>query len=248
MPENLFLMKQSLLQHLVFEFGSSVGFGLSAILLAIFGFILSWKSKQRLVYVYSAAFILIILSKFFFFMPIYLNLIVVVSAAFAFSELLKSKWSLKSLKTVAIIAVICTFLFSAVSFAFVIKDMQPDKRVVESLLSLRKEPYGAVFSHPDRGFWIKYYSAKPVFADTLTLSNELQNKTELLYYSRNYANSTQILNESSIKYIWIDEEMKQGQVWSKPDQGLLFLFVDKDLFDRIYKDKELETWEYLGIK
>ncbi len=245
LPQHILSVKQYFLQHVVFEFGSPVGLAASSIILSLFGLMASWKYKYGLVYVYLAAILLSVLSKFFFFMPIYLNLFAVLFSAYALSEIINTKWELDTLKAISIIAVVCTILFASVSYSFFVKDMQPSGDAVDSLIFLKAQPYGVVFSHPDKGFWIEYYAGKPVFSDTLTANLRTENLSAELYYSRNFKNSTRLLNESKIKYIWIDKEMKEGQVWTKPEQGLLFLFVDANLFKKIYSNDEIEAWQYL---
>ncbi|MBW3012007.1 hypothetical protein KY311_02395 [Candidatus Woesearchaeota archaeon] len=248
LPEHLFVVQSYFIQHIIFAFGSPIGFGVSAIILALFGFVISWKAKYRLLYVYLAGLSLFVLSYFFYFVPIYLNLFIVVFTASALSKIFSLTWELKQLKTVAGIAIVCTILFSAFSFAFYVKAAMPDDNVVDSLLALKKKPDATVFSHPTRGFWIEYYSGKPAYADILTLNESLEATSEFLYYSRHFYNSTKILNDSNIRYIWADGEMKQGLVWTKPQQGLLFLFVDEHLFQRIYNKGDVEVWEYLPGK
>ena len=43
--------------------------------------------------------------------------------------------------------------------------------------------------------------------------------------------------------IWIDSQMKDGQVWTKEDEGLLFLFSNKETFRRVYNKEGIEIWE-----
>jgi len=244
LPINWFTPDQPYLQLLISDFGGDIGVGISALILAFFGFLQTWKQKYKFLFVYFAIILLFVASKYLYYANIYLNIPIVVFAAIALNELLNKKWVLKFIKQVAIIALFCTFLFSAISFMDRIVNEQPSDSIVKSLTFLRTQTNGVVFSHPDKGFWINYYSSKPVFIDRLGKNPILENITKTLYYSRDFKNSTKLFDEHKIRYIWIDEQMKNGQVWTKPEQGLLFLFVDKRLFTRIYNKKGIEIWEY----
>jgi hypothetical protein len=229
---------------LVSDFGGDIGIGISALILAVFGFIHTWKKKYNYLLIYFATVLLFAAGKYLYFANIYLNIPIVIFAATALNELLSKRWELKFIKQIAVIAVMCTFLFSAVSVVDRIAEEQPNDSVVKSLVFLKTKDNGIVLSHPDKGFWINYYADKQTFIDRLTKDNHTINITKILYYSRDFKNSTKLLDEHNIKYIWIDEQMKNSQVWTKPEQGLLFLFVDKTLFTKIYDRQGVEIWEY----
>jgi len=244
LPGQWFAQDQHYLQMLISDFGGNIGIGISALILALFGFMKTWKQKYKYLFVYFAIALLFVACKYLFFAIIYLNIPIVIFASIALNELLYKKWELKFIKQIAVIALVCTFLFSAVSFVNRSANEQPSDSIVKSLVFLRNQKQGIVFSHPSKGFWINYYSHKPVLMDKLDKDPELENLTTDLYYSRSFKNSTKILDEHKIRYIWIDEKMKNGQVWTKPEQGLLFLFVDERLFTQIYKKNGIEIWEY----
>jgi hypothetical protein len=247
-PLSWFRPEQGYLQLLVSDFGGSVGIGVSALILAFFGFLKTWKNKYQFFPVYVAVILLFAASKYLFFATIYLNLPIVVFAAKAMNELLTEKWALKFIKQISVIALACTFLFSAVSFVNRIYEEQPSDVVVKSLVFLRGRDQGVVFSHQSKGFWISHYSNKPVFIDRMSINPHLENISNQVYYSRSYQNTTKIFDEHNIRYIWIDGQMKNGQVWTKPEQGLLFLFLDKKVFAQIYENKGIEIWEYLPVQ
>ena len=71
------------------------------------------------------------------------------------------------------------------------------------------------------------------------------NDTNTIFYSRSLEQTTSLLDKYNVKYIWIDKKMNSGLVWTKKDQGLLFLFRNKETFKNIYSYSEIEIWEYL---
>jgi len=244
LPSAWLIPNQHYLQILISDFGADIGIAISSLILAFFGFLKTWRQKYKLLFVYFVAIVLFVACRYLYFAVIYLNILIVVFAAKALDGLLSKKWELKFIKQISAIALLCTFLFSSISFVDRISNDQPSDAVVKSLVFLRKQEEGRVFSHPEKGFWITYYADKPIFSDSLIFDENMKNISQILYYSRDFSNSTKLLDENGIKYIWIDEKMKNGQVWTKPEQGLLFLFVDKKLFTRIYNKSGIEIWEY----
>jgi hypothetical protein len=244
LPDNLMLPSQGYIQSLVSDFGGDAGIGASALIVAVFGFLITWREKHKFTYTYAAVILLLWSVNYMFFSTIYLNIAVVLFAAVALQALLDKSWELTFIKQISLLALVCTFMFSAVSFVNRTAHEDPSDAVVRSLLFLKTKEPGVVFSHPSKGFWIQHYSGMQTFSDRLTVNAELERSSADLYYSRSYANSTKLMNQAGIKYIWIDTKMKNGQVWTKPDQGLLFLFEDKTLFSRIYGKDSIEIWQY----
>ncbi|MBR9691538.1 hypothetical protein GOV06_02025, partial [Candidatus Woesearchaeota archaeon] len=72
------------------------------------------------------------------------------------------------------------------------------------------------------------------------------NDSNTTFYSRNLKTTRSILDKYNIRYIWIDPKMKQGQVWTREEQGILFLFRNSETFKKLYSKDDIEIWEYLG--
>ena len=72
-----------------------------------------------------------------------------------------------------------------------------------------------------------------------------QNITNDIFYSRNINKTLDLINENNLTYILITKEMKQGQVWTSNDQGLLFLIRYYASFKNIYDDDNIELWQVL---
>jgi hypothetical protein len=69
-----------------------------------------------------------------------------------------------------------------------------------------------------------------------------------LFYSRILVDTQKIFKKYDIKYIYIDDSMKNGKVWSREDQGLLFLLKNSEIFKNIYNSQNIEVWEYRPIE
>ena len=126
--------------------------------------------------------------------------------------------------------------------------MQPNKEVFDGLQWLRKEEQGLVLSHHSRGYWIEYISKKQAFVDgSYNLkTQELLNISDEISYSRDLFYTNDTLSKHQITYIFIDKEMKQGLVWVKEEEGLLFLFRNNKTFKNLYRTPHTEIWRYIG--
>ncbi|MBW3013413.1 hypothetical protein KY340_04390 [Candidatus Woesearchaeota archaeon] len=239
-----FDVAQPLFQAMISDFGSVIGIGITIWLLAAIGFILSWKYKFKFILLYFTMFALIFLSTRYLFFVMYLNVIVVFFAAHAFKKILDREWDLEFIKNLVIIVLICSFLFSAVSFANRIAEAPPDGSILRSLRELGTYEKGIVLTYPEKAWWIEYYSKQPVFSsildkDRTAIANEiLQSKSIEL--------TEDLIEQHSIRYIWIDSEMTDGQVWSSREQGLLWLLPNQDKFKNLYNIDHVEIWEYIG--
>jgi len=130
--------------------------------------------------------------------------------------------------------------------------MQPYPEEVKSLewLKQNSDTEDIILSHYSNGFWIEYFAERQVLLDSyFDYINNLELKhqdSDIIFNSRLLKTTTDLLDKHNIKYIWINEKMKKGLVWNEPDQGLLFLFSDKEKFKRIYSESGVEIWEYTG--
>ena len=141
-------------------------------------------------------------------------------------------------------------IFSSISYIGRISSLPPDQPIINSLEWFSTRSEGIVLSHYENGFWIETVAKKPVFLDPLVAyspnPNFKFNQSNEIFYSRNLKATKNLLSNYSISYIWIDKSMKQGKVWTKEEEGLLFLFRNNETFKNIYHSKEVEIWEVLG--
>jgi len=233
-------------QSLISDLGSINGFSTFTIMLAILGFFLSWKNKKKFVYIYFLSFIYLFASRYFISPLIYLNVIVCIMAAFAFTKIIKMRWQLKILRNLTIIILLCGILFSSISYTSRLVRIEPNKEMVSALEFLSNQEEGIVLSHYDYGFWIKYFANKDVLFDSFSIYNKNLYKAFMdinkLYYTNNLEEAKRILSKYNIKYMFIDGTMKQ-KLWKNQKQGLLLLLTNKDNFKMIYKQGNTAIWE-----
>ena len=106
-------------------------------------------------------------------------------------------------------------------------------------------------SHYSKGDWIQAISGNPVILDSnmgyISLLDARFNDSDELFYTRNLRLARELLNKYEVKYIWIDKEMKEGLIWTREEQGLLFLFRNKENFKKVYSNDNVEIWEVTHI-
>lgn len=142
---------------------------------------------------------------------------------------------------------VCGFIFSAVSYTNIVSNLGPNPDVVTSLYWLRENVAedSVVLAHYSRGFWINYFSERTPTLDSFSSKSNLAIMDEL-FQTRDLRKAQIILREFDVNYIWIDSEMRDGLIWTKEKQGLLFLFIDEDNFNKVYANNNVEIWEYIG--
>ena len=243
------LPKENILQNNISDLGALTGVGVFNLLLAFVGFFLMWKKKKKYTFTILLFFVMLLSLFYVNYVSLYLNFVLAVLAGYSFVAITVMKWEIKSIKNLTILLIICGLTFSTVSYLNRISNMQPDEEVIKSLEWLRhySEPNEIVFSHYSKGFWISSVAERPVITDKMLEyypnAKERFNDSLEIFYSRNLKNTKTLLNKYDISYIWIDNEMKQGLVWEKEQQGLLFLFRNNETFKNIYNNQGIEIWE-----
>ena len=64
-----------------------------------------------------------------------------------------------------------------------------------------------------------------------------------MFYSRKIKDTKQLLDAYKIKYIFITPEMTSGLVWTRPDEGMLFLLKHSSVFNHVYNSSGIDIYE-----
>lgn len=247
--DTIYQFQQNIIKDSITSFGALIGFSVFNLFLTLFGFIFTWKKKARYAgfYLISLALIIVglILNQNY---NMYWNFVIAYLSGIGFVYLLRAEWELKLVKQLTILVIVCGLIFSTISYTKLLVEMQPSNDVSNSLKWLEKEEPGLVLSHYSRGYWIEYISKKQAFVDDgyYTQTQEFLNVSNEIFYSRNLVYTKGLLNRYNITYIFIDEDMKEGLVWIKEEQGLLFLFRNNETFKKLYLTPNTEIWRYVG--
>ena len=236
---------------LVSDLGGIKGFGIFTILLMIFGLYVVWKTKKQplgyilLIITLASAVLYSTSINFYLVFPFS------ILAAYGFYTILKMRWTFSLIKQLAVIVIIAGIVFSTVSYINQTSKANPNKELIESLEWL-KENSGSeeiVLSHYSRGLWIQSIAERKVISDSLFRKTpNLDKKLDLsntLFYSRTLKNTSSLLSKNNISYIFLDSEMKSHLVWTREQEGLLFLFRNNETFKNVYKKENIEIWKVI---
>ncbi len=244
-----FANSQFLLKDFFSDFGGLYGASIFGFILAIMGVFLMWKKTTKIILLYLTSVSLIVIS---YFMPEYNYFVMLLIAIFAGGSIYyyyKRTWKADFIKNLTLMVIICGLLFSFISFIVQLEDVQPTENFLEMTDFLQNLDSSNIISHYSNGFMIEYYSdMDAVFQSHLCpidQKEKLCKDTEILFASRNLENTMSILQEYKVKYIIITPEMKNGLVWSKENEGMLFLFRNKNFFRQIYNSRGYEVWQVL---
>ena len=251
-PQTFFLQPAGLDRHLAMEFvsdlGGLIGFGGFFLLLSLLGLVMTWKKKR--VYYLGYLLVIFLIVAFVFlnaYSNIYLNFILAILAGQGLIWLWKRPWKFNFIKKFSILILVLGIIFSTVSYINRLAVELPDEEIKESLVWLKNKtkPGEIIFSHPGKSFWIEYFAERPAYFDFFSPDPQIQfNQTQAIFYSRDIKTTVAWMEENKISYVWIDRTMRQGQVWSEKDEGLLFLLSDQR-FQRRYKENEIEIWKFV---
>jgi hypothetical protein len=227
------------------DFGGMHGFGIFTLLLFTLGLILSWKHKKQLFPAYFGVLMFALIFTFIsqhavlFFYPF-----IAVFAASALMYLWKREWSLPTIRYFTLAVVLYGIIFSGLAYIERGAVEQPDLAAIESLQWLNNKEHGIVLSHPQKSYWISYIAQMdPITHYRDPDFNKKSETINSIFKSRDLKNTTDLLAMNDVEYIWIDGQMKAGQVWREDDEGLQFLFRN-ERFKRIYSKNDIEIWRF----
>ena len=247
-----FITNDFAVRYFLTDFGALFGYSFFIFLLAIIGFSFGWKKKKS-VFIGLVVLALFIFSFFNAPLRVYLSFGFIFTAVLAFKYLMNKDWSLMMVKRVTLLLILCTLIFSMLSFMDRQFDEGPSQEFVDSLRALHTSTQrGTVLTHFSKGFYVEYFSEMPVVLDDI--SNQysgyeaLLEDTGTIFQTRDLEFAENYFIKNNVKFILVDEEMRTGLVWSRPQQGLLFLLENSDHFVKVYSDGEIDIYLYKGVE
>ncbi|NQV08348.1 hypothetical protein HQ529_00685 [Candidatus Woesearchaeota archaeon] len=243
-------LSRNIFRDTISGLGSYNGLSIFAVLLALVGVVVLWKHKKEFYPIYMNSIVLILLLLYKGSEAnIYLAVLFSIFGGLGFYKLMKRRWEAKTIKNLTLLLLITGLILTSASYIPRIINFEPDKEVIESLEWLQSQPKGIVLSHHSNGFWIEHSAEMVVFMDSNFQhspdTNKRHNISETIFYSRDLRNTRSLLKENNIGYIWIDDEMKNGEVWKADEEGMLFLLQNNETFKSIYNKNNIEIWKVL---
>ena len=245
------LSLMSLLTYYISDLGVNYGLGIFEMSLAFIGVIISWKWKNEYAIIYYGLISLIIGSIYDTSLFLFISIILGYYAGLAFSKIIESKWESSTLKNYVLLLIICGVVFSSGSHINRLAKQGPSNSELLSLQWLKKTitPNESVLSHYEYGSLIKAIANANVYTD-ITYYQLSRDRTKIkiandVFQSRDLGQVQEFLEQNKIKYIWINSNMKKGQVWDNQEQGLLFLLHNSVSFKKVFDYQETEIWIYI---
>ncbi|MBS3108451.1 hypothetical protein J4409_01125 [Candidatus Woesearchaeota archaeon] len=237
------------IQTFIAEFGSETGLSMFAILLALFGLRQLWDEKYRHLAIYVVVFLLLVISFFEVKALMYLNFIAAFLVAKGVVRLIYGKWENVTINIIIGMLLVIGLISSLVFYIGFLSDALPNKEIIESFDFIKQESKenAVVFSYYTKGYWINYFGRRNNVMDESFFYapnvNDRYYDSNTLFYTRNIGEAMKITEKYNIRYIWIDNAMKNGQVWKEEDEGLLFLLSTSKKFKREYYNNYVEIWK-----
>ena len=226
--------------NFISDLGALIGVSIFALFFIIFCLILFWNKKKFLP-LYGVLLGLFLSSLKLEFGIFYFSLFLSVLMALCFVELYKMKWESKLIRDLTLLLVVCSLLFSGLSYTNRLSQELPNGDIFEALEEL---PSGSVvFSEIGYGHWISFSGKKNVWDSFTNVPNFKERKKdfERLKGLRDPFEVKKILDKYEIDYILMDKNLRS--LWG--GEGLLYLLKYNDeSFKKITKDEEIEIWRY----
>jgi len=239
-----------LLRNLVFDLGGGYGISLFLIFFLFFGFTKLWERKYKNSLYYLIFFLFIFLLFFSLKTMVYFNIFLCVLAALGFLKIWTRKWQSNLVRNLTLLFLIVGLIFSCVSFFTEFSNVGPSDDLKDSLSYLNSQGGDVVLSHYNYGFWINSLAEKKNvvdgYFDYAPNVNERLSDVDHLFNTRSMDRVLEVIDTYEVDYILITKEMKEGLVWYRDSDGLLYLLKNNPkYFKKIYDKNEVEIWSLL---
>ena len=229
-------------QKLIYDFGSEYGIGIFILILAILGMSYKWKEKYNHLFMFFGVLSFIVLSFFRVEALIFLNLFFCVLGAFGVQYLLERKKG--EILTYGMIIILCGLVFSAISQLDSLTEAEPNKGMINAMEYLQTREEGVVLSSYENGIYINYAGHKNVIDENYLFVDDAEERfadVEEVFQYRELEEMEEVFEKYDIKYILIDEKMRE-ELWDYESDGLLFILQYTRDFIKLYDKGGVEIW------
>ncbi|MFW5852696.1 MAG: hypothetical protein ACOCUR_01580, partial [Nanoarchaeota archaeon] len=222
------------------------GLSVMTTVLFLYGFFKSFVDKEanvlQLIFIGAVPFFLLFELRSLY----VIGFLMSIFAAKGISSLIERNWYSDDLKKLTLLIIFCGIIFTTLSYAGRIDTFEPTENQYYSLSWLETEPCGVVLSRPGFSYYIQYLSSKPVIINDFDTNKVIESDIERIFMSRNLDETVSLLRKYNVRYIYIDSETID-HYWDARDDGLMFLFRNKENFRKIYENEKLVSiWEFIG--
>lgn len=218
------------------DFGAVYGFDIPLLLLGLIGIVALWKKTQLKI---TIAGIAIIALAFVNESAVMYSLVFISYYAGRITALLlKRKWVMPVMKTMTLLLIGCTVLFSILAHADRLSALPPSKDLVKAIRKIPPESV-MVLSSVEYYPFIRYYTQKRTYQGALS---------EEIFMSRDLKTTEDLLQTTGIDTFFITNDMQEGLVWRRSGEGLMFLLPHSQKFVLKYsyapRDGSYQIWVY----
>lgn len=239
-----------LLRNLIFDLGGGYGISLFLIFFLFFGFTKLWERKyQNSLYYFIFVFFIFLL---FFSLKtmVYFNFFLCILAALGFLKIWTKKWQSNLIRNLTLLFLMLGLLFTCVSFFTEFSNVGPSDEMIAALSYLSSKENDVVLSHYSYGFWINSLAEKKNvvdgYFDYAPNVNERMHDVDHLFNTRSMDVVLEVIEKYDVDYILITKEMKEGLVWYRDNDGLLYLLKNNPkYFKEVYNENENEIWKII---
>ena len=249
LPQDIDLNKNNFRQ-VISDFGADYGISMFLLILSFIGILKLWEEKYKNVILYITFIVFVILLFFSLSVMFYFNFLIVFFAALGINKIIKRKWDSELVKKLTILFFIFGLIFSCFTFINSELNEAPSKELVGSLefIDRNTNKDTVILSHYSYGVFINSIAnRKNVMDDNFYYVQDLDERYQdinFLFYTRDLDNALEIFKKYNITYILINDEMRNGLVWTKSNEGLLYLLDNNPrIFDKAYNNAKMEIWE-----
>lgn len=244
-------------RSLLSDFGGKIGLSIFSIFLLFIGIYVLWQqNKYKYFLVYFGIFLIIILAMYFDFILFYVSIVIALIGSLGLTKLIERKWESDFIKTLSIFIVISGVVFSGLSFINELSSSEPTSIEIQALnfLKIKSSPGDTIFGYYNQGFLFNFIDRKNIMDANIIYSNnpvKRFNDFQEIMNSNNPDNVINLLNEYSIDYIWIDQDLVEKYYDNQQIKFLFQLKYDKR-FEQILRLKsfengkltEIDIWRY----
>ncbi|RME52429.1 hypothetical protein D6783_04895 [Candidatus Woesearchaeota archaeon] len=231
------------------EFGVQEGVSFILVVLGLIGFVRSWRKSWRWVVLQVGVVVLFGSVVIFEGARIFAWVVLTCYAALALSWMGRRKWELQEVQRVSLFIIGCSLLlvFASALKGFILA--KPDKELLEGVSFLSSGWSDGILAHPADAPFVAFSTGKKVFLlHTLPLDDDLQERVRALraiWLGRDLNTTLSLLNRYDIRFIIVTPEMRDGAVWERDEEGLLFFLEHSERFINVNPDLRVEIWRVI---
>ena len=223
-------------------FGSNYGFSLFILLLGAYAIIQDAKKTSTFIKIVRTTLLLLaIVSE-----PIRFIAVIILSfyAAKGFYLLENRKWVSESVGQLTLVLFICILVFSS---TVVVKEQIssfPYAQQNDLIEVLREHNVSTILTDPRYGEYYVYEGFSVYAYERRDIHIQ---EAERIFASQSLLPITPVFEEYAIDTIIVDEAMKNGRIWQRADEGLLFVLLNSKQFELLYTSSAVDVYKYVPI-